>query len=185
MCVEVCEDGLRYFLHYNERDKSVQEREREREHSSTSALALTVAKHSVLMDAQNQPALNKSLQLIHTKDCCCFIHYDALVCICSLCFLMWCLLTWVCVCVCISFQVVSVSADTGSREDSSSDASLLKTDKQSDSRERDGLQERPALSKQGESTHTYISTCVCVCNILTVSNAHTQAHIYNNQKTHI
>ncbi|XP_016300883.1 myosin-IIIb [Sinocyclocheilus anshuiensis] len=40
-------------------------------------------------------------------------------------------------------KVVSVS-----REDSSSDASGLKTDKQSDSRERDGLQERPALSKQ-------------------------------------
>ncbi|XP_067265787.1 myosin-IIIb isoform X2 [Chanodichthys erythropterus] len=46
-------------------------------------------------------------------------------------------------------KVFSVNADTGSREDSSSDASLLKTDKQSDSRERDGLQERPALSKQG------------------------------------
>ncbi|XP_073701138.1 myosin-IIIb [Garra rufa] len=45
-------------------------------------------------------------------------------------------------------KVVSVSADAGSKEDSSGDASVLKTDKRSDSRERDGLQERPALSKQ-------------------------------------
>lgn len=65
MCVEVCEDGLRYFLHYNEASVT---REKERERSGTSALALTVANHSVLMDAPNQPALNKSLQLIHTKD---------------------------------------------------------------------------------------------------------------------
>ncbi|XP_016319659.1 myosin-IIIb [Sinocyclocheilus anshuiensis] len=39
-------------------------------------------------------------------------------------------------------KVVSVSADTGSREDSSGDLFVLKTDKQSDSRERDGLQEQ-------------------------------------------
>ncbi|XP_016131775.1 myosin-IIIb-like [Sinocyclocheilus grahami] len=38
--------------------------------------------------------------------------------------------------------VVSVSADAGSREDSSGDVSVLKTDKQSDSSERDGLQEK-------------------------------------------
>ncbi|XP_016411537.1 myosin-IIIb-like [Sinocyclocheilus rhinocerous] len=47
-------------------------------------------------------------------------------------------------------KVVSVS-----REDSSGDASVLKTDKQSDSRERDGLQERPALSKQGDTLHLH------------------------------
>ncbi|KAL1268358.1 hypothetical protein QQF64_033721, partial [Cirrhinus molitorella] len=45
-------------------------------------------------------------------------------------------------------KVVFVSTDAGSRKDSSGDASVLKTDKRSDSRERDGLQERPALSKQ-------------------------------------
>ncbi len=69
-----------------------------------------------------------------------------------------------CVCVCarVSSQDVSVRADAGSREDSSCDASVLKTNKWSDSRERDGLQERLALSKQGESTHTYsIYTRVC------------------------
>lgn len=44
MCVEVCEDGLRYFLHYNEASVT---REKERESSGTSALALTVAKHCV------------------------------------------------------------------------------------------------------------------------------------------
>ncbi|XP_042619057.1 myosin-IIIb isoform X4 [Cyprinus carpio] len=39
-------------------------------------------------------------------------------------------------------EVVSVSADAGSREDSSSDVSVLKTDKRSDSRKRDRLQEQ-------------------------------------------
>lgn len=86
-------------------------------------------------------------------------------------FVSWCVFCWCgCVFVCaFSFQVVSVS---------SSDASVLKTDKLSDSRERDGLQGRSALSKQGESTHTHTHSRVCVCNILIVPTAHTSAHLH-------
>lgn len=155
-------------------------REREGEHSSTSALALTVAKHCVLMDAQNQPALNKSLQLIHTKDCCCFIHYDVLVCICSLCFLMWCLLTWVCVCVCAFLFRFSLSTQTRAAERTAPVTRLCwkQTNRVTAERETGFRSVRHWANKVSPHTH------MCVCNILIVPNAHTQTHIYNNQKTY-
>lgn len=122
------------------------------------------------MDAQNQPALIKSLQFIHTKDCCCFIHYDALVCICALCFLMCFLLMWVCVCVCVFFSGCVCQLQWR----------VCAEDRQTEWQQR----ERRAAGAIGTEqarwvhTHTHTFTCVCLQHSHSPNCTHTSAHLH-------